>query len=75
MALNYALDGDILHVTETISGCTNTTVRHWYYDTVKWMVSSHGCAGDTPDRAMTASAIAWVQKHYLPKVKELDCVQ
>lgn len=68
MALIYALDGNILHVTETAHGAVATRVRHWYYDILGWMVSSHGREGDVPDRPMTESAIAWVQKHYLPKV-------
>lgn len=68
MALTYELDGNILHITETVHGFCRTTVRHWYYDIVNWMVSSHGREGDVPDRKMTASAIAWVRMHHLPHV-------
>ena len=68
MALRYALNGEVLHVVETINHATRTRVRHWYYDIKTWMVSSHGREGDLPDRAMTQSGIDWVRKHYLPKV-------
>lgn len=64
----FALDGNILHVRETICSFRDTKVSHWYYDVENWQVSSHGRAGDLPDRAMTEDDIAWVKEHYLPKV-------
>ncbi len=63
--LVFDLQGTILEVTET---CNPEWDRTWYYDIENWLVSSHGKKGDTPDRPMTAEAIEWVQKHYLPKV-------
>lgn len=70
MALSYELNGNILHVTETLHGGTNTKVNHWYYDIQNWMKSSHGREGDIPDRKMNENDIAWVKKHYLPKVTQ-----
>lgn len=68
MALKYALDGNILHVTETTFTATRDIVRHWYYDIAAWMKSSNGREGDTPNRNMTSGDIEWVRKHYFPKV-------
>lgn len=66
MALTRTLNGDILHVVETIHGTTSTRVRHWYTNIRTWMISSHGREHDVPDRAMTPEAIAWTQKYHLP---------
>lgn len=66
--LTFELNGDILHVTETICGCRDTKVSHWYTDIKNWRKSSHGREGDVPDRDMTADDIAWCKKYYLPKV-------
>ncbi len=66
--LNFEMQGRVLHVQETIHGWVHTKVSHWYYDLDKWTKSSHGRLGDKPDRPMTHDDIAWVQKHYLPKV-------
>lgn len=72
MALDITRTGDVIHVVETTFSGTQTVVKHWYYDMKNHLVSSHGCENDTPDRAMTASAIAWAEKHYVPKAKLLE---
>ncbi len=64
--LKRELNGNILHVTESILSFHDTQVTHWYYDIKKWMVSSHGREGDMPDRAMTLNAIAWCKKYHIP---------
>jgi hypothetical protein len=61
----------ILEVQEVLMSFHKTTTRFWYYDTRKWIKSSHGKAGDTPDRIMTAEDIKWVKDNYLPKANEL----
>lgn len=66
--LHHEMQGDILHVTETIMGFTFTKVSHWYYDIKNWKVSSFGKLGDKPDRDMTPEAIERCKKHHLPKV-------
>lgn len=68
MALRIRLEGDILEVKSTIIGWKTTVIQYWYYDIRNWTVSSHGKKGDKPDRPMDEGQIAWVQKHYLPKV-------
>ena len=66
--LSYELNGDILHITETLHGFRDTWTNHWYYDIKNWKVSSHGRLGDRPDRDVDPAQIAWVKRHYLPKV-------
>ncbi|KVP40017.1 hypothetical protein [Burkholderia ubonensis] len=61
----------ILEVKEVLMSFTTTQTRFWYYDTKKWLKSSHGKQGDTPDRVMTDSDIRWVKQYYLPKVQPL----
>lgn len=68
MALELRLEGDILEIKETICGWAGTRISFWYYNIRNWTVSSHGKKGDKPDRPMDEGQIAWVQKHYLPKV-------
>lgn len=68
MSLKHELQGSILHVTETTHSALKTSVRHWYYDLANWKVSSHGLEGDAPDRDMSPSGIAWVRRHYFPKI-------
>lgn len=68
MALVRTLNGDILHVCQTIHGCTKDHVQHWYFDVRNWTVSSNGREGDTPDRPMTPEAIEWTKRHHLPNV-------
>lgn len=69
MALKIERTGDILHVTETLHGFTSIRTNHWYYDVRRWLSSSYGKEGDTPNRLMDAGAIEWVKKHYLPKAE------
>jgi len=66
--LQFELNDNVLHVTETLHSFSKDKVSHWYYDINTWMVSSHGKEGDTPDRIMCDESIAWVRKYYLPKV-------
>lgn len=68
MALELRLEGDILEIKETICGWTGTRISFWYCDIRNWVVSSHGKKGDKPDRPMTDGQIAWVKRHYLPKI-------
>lgn len=68
MALTYEMEGDVLHVTQTIHSFTDTQTQHWYYDTITWKVSGNGKLGDTCDRPMSEESIAWVREHYLPKL-------
>ena len=68
MALEFKLNGDILEVNEILMGWHDTKVSYWYYDIRNWMVSSFGRKGDKPDRHCTDESIAWVRKHYLPRV-------
>lgn len=71
--LAYHLNNEtgVLEVTETTMSFTDTVKRYWYYDTRKWLKSSHGKKGDTPDRVMTEVEIKWVRDYYLPKVSVL----
>ncbi len=64
--LKRELNGDILHVTETLMSFHDTQVSHWYYDIKNWRVSSHGREGDTPDRDMNQSSIDWCKKYHIP---------
>ena len=57
----------ILEVKEVLMSATKTATRYWYYDTRKWLKSSNGKQGDTPDRVMSAEDIKWVKSNYLPK--------
>lgn len=66
--LTYEMQGDVLHVTETICGFTSTKISHIYYDTKNWLVSSRHTLGAKPDWPMCEASIAWVKKYYLPKV-------
>jgi len=59
----------ILEVKEVLMSATETRTRYWYYDTRKWLKSSHGKAGDTPDRVMTMEDIQVVKQCYLPQVQ------
>lgn len=68
MALNHSLAGDILEVIEVHHSAIDTRRYYWYYDIKNWLVSSTGKKGETPNRPMTPSAIAWVQKYYLTKL-------
>ncbi|MNR71444.1 hypothetical protein D3C71_20700 [compost metagenome] len=56
----------VLEVEETMSSGHKSTTRYFYYDLLKWMCSSNGLKGDTPDREMTPGAIDWVRRTYLP---------
>lgn len=69
LTFDMNVETGLLEVTEVLMSATKTQTRYWYYDTTKWLQSSHGRKGDTPDRIMTDSAIAWVKQYYLPKVK------
>lgn len=72
--LKFKLDSDtgILEVTEVLMSAVKTQTRYWYYDTRKWLKSSHGTHGDTPDRVMTEVDIQWVKQYYLPKVQAVE---
>ncbi len=70
MALDITLDGSILCVKDTRHSLIRTEIQTWYYDIESWRVSSYGREGDVPDRPMTPEGIAWVEKHYLPKVAD-----
>lgn len=71
MGLSFKLEGDVLEIHQTIHTWNKTHHQFWYYNIRTWMVSSHGRKGDTPDRLMSESDIAWVKEHYLPKVSEV----
>lgn len=68
MVLSYKLTGNILEVREETIGWNDTKVTFWYYDVERWLVSN-GRPNEAPTRPISPEAIAWVQKHYLPKVK------
>jgi hypothetical protein len=74
--LMFKMDSDtgILEVTEVLMSALKTQTRYWYYDTGKWLKSSHGKQGDTPDRIMTDADIQWVKQYYLPKVQTIETV-
>ncbi len=74
--LTFKMDTDtgILEVTEALMSFTRTKITHWYYDTRKWLKSSHGKPGDAPDRAMSEADIQWVKQYYLPKVQTVETV-
>jgi len=71
--LKFKMDAEtgILEVTEVLMSAINTQTRYWYYDTRKWLKSSHGKQGDTPDRVMTETDIQGVKQYYLPMVQVL----
>jgi hypothetical protein len=60
----------LIEVKETSMSFTKTKVSYWYYNTELWMKSSHGKENDVTDRCMTKGDIEWVQKYYIPKLKE-----
>jgi hypothetical protein len=74
--LTFKMDTDtgILEVKEVLMSFTKTQTQYWYYDTQKWLKSSHGKQGDTPDRGMTEADIQWVKQYYLPKVQTVETV-
>jgi hypothetical protein len=69
--LTFNLDKDtgILEVKETQMSFHADKTTYWYYDTTKWLKSSTGKQGSTPDRVMSPEDIKWVQTYYLPKVQ------
>lgn len=71
LTCNLNQDTGVLEVKEVRHSALTSTTSYWYYDTRKWLKSSHGKAGDTPDRIMSADDIEWVKTHYLPKANEL----
>lgn len=71
LTFNMNQETGILEVKEVLLSFTSTRTTFWYYDTQKWLKSSHGKAGDTPDRVMSAEDIQWVKQYYLPKLQVL----
>lgn len=71
LTCNLNQETGVLEVTEVLFSALKTTTSYWYYDTRKWLKSSHGKAGDTPDRIMSAEDIKWVKDYYLPKANVL----
>lgn len=69
--LNFEMKAEtgVLEVAETTISFKETRVRYWYYDTRRWLMSSHGKKGDIPERVMSQSDIDWVKKYYLPNVQ------
>lgn len=62
----------VLEVVESTMTFKDTRVRYWYYDTHKWLKSSYGKKGDTPNRVMSQEDIEWVKKYYLPQVQVVE---
>lgn len=70
LTFNLNKETGILEVVEHRMTWHKTTHYYWYYDTIKWLKSSHGRQGDVPNRIMAAEDIKWVKDYYLPKVTE-----
>lgn len=68
MTMNH--ETGVLEVREDLLSCQSTCTRYWYYDTRKWLKSTHGKAGDTPDRVMSNDDIQLVKQVYLPKAQQ-----
>lgn len=68
MTMNH--EAGVLEVREDTLSFHGIRTCFWYYDTRKWLKSSHGKAGDTPDRVMTTEDIQLVKQVYLPQVQQ-----
>lgn len=49
------------------------TVRYWYYDMSNLLKSVLGKKNEQPKQPMTLADVAWLQKHYLPKLETATC--
>jgi hypothetical protein len=66
MALTFALNRAVLHVTEVLHSFTTTQTNHWYYNLTTWETSLNGRLADECIRPMD------VKKHYLNKIEGYD---
>lgn len=61
------MEGDVLVVTETITGRTGTRTYYWYYDLIARLRSTSGCLNDTVKAPMSGWEADWILAKRMPQ--------